>query len=97
MYMKQLIILLLLAHVSQAQPSSYRVAICEDKRGCEEVAITLTNAKVNELLGKPGLLNITSEATILLLNNCSFSVSDTLSMQQLHTRFGGKGVVVKRK
>lgn len=95
--MKYLLFFLLISNCCYSQTITKRVAICQDNKGCEEATVRLTPEKINQLLAKPGLLNAADSASILVLDQCEAYLEDSLTMQQLHLRFGGNAKFIKRQ
>ncbi len=67
------------------------ITICSEKNGCQYAKVSLTKAQIDILLAKPNFLAKEKGVVLLSLVNCSPSI-EKMTVQQLHQKFGGKGV-----
>ncbi|WP_127125086.1 hypothetical protein [Pseudoflavitalea rhizosphaerae] len=96
--MKQvLIVLLLLCNFCYAQSTFQPVAICLEGKGCEEAIIQLSRSRISQLSGKPGLFANAGKNALLVVDGCEVSVTDSLTIGQLHKQYGGKGTAPKKR
>lgn len=95
--MRILICCMLLANLCYSQAPYQPVAICKKDKGCEEAMIRLTKEKISQLTGKPALFATAKKGAVLVLVDCETRVNDSLTIQQLHQAFGGKGTAVRKR
>lgn len=80
---------------SQVQKEKLTIALCENGEGCKEVITQHSKSEMAQVLKRPELVSAFTENTILIIEKCDFKSEDKLTLQQIHSQYGGSGTPEK--
>lgn len=90
-------LLISITSCAQEKKNSLTVLLCEEGKGCKEITNPVNQQEMAKLLNRSDLAEVSTDKSILVVEQCNFKKETKLTPIQIHQSYGGTGELSKIK